>query len=54
MRQNQKIAFAQVVEVLGIDEDFAGSIEDEMASDGDDKQSGDVDGMVNGDEVDWK
>lgn len=54
MQQNQKIAFAQVVEVLGIDEDIPRSIENEMACNRDGEQSGDVDSMVSGDEVDLK
>ena len=51
MWQNPKIAFALVVEVMGIDEDIPGSIENEMACNRDGEQSGYVGGMVSGERL---
>ena len=54
MWQNQKIPFAQVVEVLDMDEDedFKENQGDEVACNMEGKQSSNVDGIVSSDEVD--
>ena len=56
MWQNQKIPFAQVVEVLDMDEDedFKENQGDEVAYNMEGKQSSNVDGIVSSDEVDSK
>ena len=52
--QSRKIVFGQCIEVLGMDEKLAVSVEDGTASGKDGEQTGEVDGTISGDVVDSK